>query len=423
MAVSLPQAVRLGTVEPGPRRGVRRVTWPGSWTCLPLPVPAGRPGRSTATHVQRGTARAAGQPASRAASRSTRRPDGRGLGAAPSTAQAAVAATVGAAPRRRARRARPCPRAAGRRSGPAPRRPRGRARPRAPAAPGAARRTRVKRGSSLCGSSQDSMPSARQAASVCGAGHVEQRAAVARRSARRIPGERPAARAAGEPEQHRLGLVVEGVPEQHHVGVEAAAATSARARRTAPRGPPPPGPSRRRSTSTRTRDGLVDAERAPSARPPRVGVRGGAVLEAVVDGHPDDVPAPARAPRRPSRPAGRASRRRREQATSDGAPGSSVGEPAAYGEPDRGDRGVEATRSDGVSRARGATQAAGSPISALDGRFAGSAQTALKSVHADLVDDARGRRRRRRGTAPSWRPGRAAGAAAGRGSRRPCGAG
>ena len=86
------------------------------------------------------------------------------------------------------------------------------------------RRTRVKRGSTLCGSSQKVRPCARHAAAV---------------SARRRPssgrsqggsqvahaGQRPGARAAAEAEQHGLGLVVEGVAEQHgRVGVRAGGA-------------------------------------------------------------------------------------------------------------------------------------------------------------------------------------------------------
>ena len=46
----------------------------------------------------------------------------------------------------------------------------------------------------------------------------------------------------------------------------------------------------------------------------------------------------------------------------------------------------------------------------------------VELLHADLVDDARGRSGRRRGTAPSWRRGRAAGAGSGRGCRSPGGA-
>ena len=78
----------------------------------------------------------------------------------------------------------------------------------------------MKRGSPLCGSVQNSMPSARQAASVS--------ARVRSSSGRPVDLERtpharqrPATGSAGQPEQHRLGLVVEGVPEEHGAGGEA----------------------------------------------------------------------------------------------------------------------------------------------------------------------------------------------------------
>ncbi len=105
------------------------------------------------------------------------------------------------------------------------------------------------------------------------------------------------------------------------------------------------------------------------------------------------------------------------QATATTSPGSELGQQRARtGTPDRGDRRVErhSTR---------ATQASGSSISALDGSVSRAGPDGVELLHADLVDDVRARRRRRRGTAPSWRRGRAGGAAACRGRRRPGGAG
>ena len=230
---------------------------------------------------------------------------------------------------------------------------------------------------------------------------------------RRIPASDRPPRAAGQPEQHGLGLVVEGVPEQHDRGAEALG-DLARARRTAPRraaasGPWPaavdarPGPRR----SRRRRGAAICATT-------RAGVLGGAVLQPVVDGDPDDPPGRPAAPRRRWRRAAPASRRRPEQATSTGLPGVD-GRPSARRTASRTAATAGSSAMAGaVSRARGAPRPPGRRSRPWWAGSPGSAQTALKSVHADLVDDARGRTRRRRGTAPSWRRGRAAGAAAGR---------
>ena len=79
-----------------------------------------------------------------------------------------------------------------------------------------------------------------------GPAHAEQRPgedAAARRHARQRPGAGPA----GEPEQHGLRLVVEGVAEQHR-GARRRRRRPSPARRTWPRGPPPRGrPDRPRS--------------------------------------------------------------------------------------------------------------------------------------------------------------------------------
>ena len=73
--------------------------------------------------------------------------------------------------------------------------------------------------------------------------HAEQRSAP-RWPPGPHPGDRPRARPAGQPEQHRLGLVVGGVREQHGarpVRASPPARPAAAARRTWPVGRPPPG--------------------------------------------------------------------------------------------------------------------------------------------------------------------------------------
>ena len=122
---------------------------------------------------------------------------------------------VAIGPARRGRRGR---RAAARRCGPAPRRPRPAARPRAAAAPRCAAAPAGSAGSSLCGSATASRPERGAGGRGGRAAQAEQRAQPAA-VARRHPGDRARPGAAAEPEQHRLGLVVEGVAEQD-AGVE-----------------------------------------------------------------------------------------------------------------------------------------------------------------------------------------------------------
>ena len=249
-----------------------------------------------------------------------------------------------------------------------------------------------------------------------GAGDVEQRPAVAVEAAAH-PGERPAARAAGQAEQHGLGLVVAGVPEQHGGRAEALG-RPARARRSGPGGRPPPAPGRPPRRAPAPLSGLVGAERGHLRDDPRrvlgrarPGARGRRSRR-----RPASRPC---GPRRRSPPAARASRRRRSRRPRTVCAGLEVGERAAYGEADRGDGRVEAHA---PQRTR-EIQALRVGDLGLGRQVLGALPDGVELVHAGLVDDARGRTSRRRGTAPSWRPGRAAGAAAGRGRRRPCGAG
>ncbi len=119
-------------------------------------------------------------------------------------------------------------------------------------------RERAKRGSSLCGSVHHSMPWARQAASVCCAGDVEQRTPEDVEAAPH-PGQRPAATAPG---RGRAALSRPGRRECGRAGPvrDRPARRPPPARRSAPRGPPPPGPGRTMVTWTRTDDGLVGTE-------------------------------------------------------------------------------------------------------------------------------------------------------------------
>ena len=78
-------------------------------------------------------------------------------------------------------------------------------------------RTRVKAGSSLSGRPTRSRPCARSRLAALRAAHAEEGTAEAAAGGRH-PGEGPAAGTAGEAEQHLLGLVVEGVAEEHGGG-------------------------------------------------------------------------------------------------------------------------------------------------------------------------------------------------------------
>ena len=173
------------------------------------------------------------------------------------------------------------------------------------AAPGPGRR----RGSALCGSSHGVSPSAAQAARVVARG----RSSSGRRqrpAPRRHPGQRPGARAPGQPEQHGLGLVVEGVPEQHRGrAVLGGGRVEGRvARRPGRR----PRARRRRRRPPPRRDRRPGRARGSAQRPrPRSAPRGRAGLQPVVDDHRAGRARPPAAPRTPSRRRAPGSRRRR----------------------------------------------------------------------------------------------------------------
>ena len=192
-------------------------------------------------------------------------------------------------------------------------------------------------GRRCAGPSQTSRPSTWQAVTVS----ARARRAEDAGSRRRTPahaGQGPSTRAAREPQQHGLGLVVAGVPQQHRGGGEPLGdllEDGVPRPRAAASGPSPAA-----STATRTATGLVRAhrghprhDRAATAADPSC--RPWSTVTAATR-HP------ALCPRGPSRRAGPSSRRPRSRRPRDAAPGRrrSV-EAAAYGEPDGGDGGVQ----------------------------------------------------------------------------------
>ena len=136
-----------------------------------------------------------------------------------------------------------------------------------------------------------------------GAGHVEQRPAVVVEAAAHA-GQRPAARAAGQAEQDGLGLVVEGVAEEHADRAEVLR-PAGRGRRTAPRAPPPPDRDRR----PEPRPGPWRSRRSPARPSARRRAR-----------RARPTPPGGRGRRSPRSPAGRACDPRRPSRTA--APGS-----------------------------------------------------------------------------------------------------
>ena len=113
----------------------------------------------------------------------------------------------------------------------------------------------------VCGS----RPRSAQAGAGRRHGGTEQRPHASGRGAAGMPGERPGARPAGQPEQHRLGLVVEGVAEQDG-DAPCLGGRRAPGRRSGQRGPRPPV----------RRDRWPPARRRPRPRPGRGPARGGA---------------------------------------------------------------------------------------------------------------------------------------------------
>ena len=137
-------------------------------------------------------------------------------------------------------------------------------------------------------------PASAHAQRGCVARRPEQRAAEHAPRTGGHPGQRAGAGAAGQPEQHRLGLVVERVPEQH------GPATASSARSAAARAGPSPGPSTRTATTS-----------AASPRPAHCAAARGDLRRAGLQAVVDDERAAARRARRRARPRARASRRRR----------------------------------------------------------------------------------------------------------------
>ena len=174
--------------------------------------------------------------------------------------------------------------------------------------------------------------------------------------------------------------------------------------------------------STRADDGLVDAERGHLRDDPRR--RGSAEPSC----SPWSTVTPTTrqrrlaAPRRPWRPAAPASRRRRSRRPAPGAR-LEVGERRGVRRAGRAATAGGASSRRRVSRARGATQASGSAISALEGRFAG-----LRPDGVEVRPCRPCRRRARTNAAPSRYCAILASRPSSRRSsrsrcRRPCGAG
>ena len=159
-------------------------------------------------------------------------------------------------------------------------------------------------------------PSASHAAAVVGAADAEQRTQVAA-VAPRMPAIERGPEPAAEAEQHRLGLVVEGVPEQH-VRVERVAPATQRGVAGGPGGglaarPPSPTVDRQRSRPGRTRARSRARRRcaACSAEP---------VLQAVIDGDQARPRRPARGASNAVAAASASESAPPEQATSTGPP-------------------------------------------------------------------------------------------------------
>ena len=217
------------------------------------------------------------------------------------------------------------------------------------------------RGSLLCGSVQNSMPSAPAGRLGVRAGHVEQRAAEHARTPRRMPARERPPEPRVSPSSTVSAWSSSVCPSSTCVGSEPGGELG-RARRTAPAGRPPPGRPPRPSTETVA----VTVSSTPSARhlvgDPR-GVLGRAVLEPVVDGHTDHAHGQRPRPRRRWRRAAPASRRRRSRRRGPCCRGRARRAPP-YGEPDGRDRRVRAPSEPAQPWTR-ATHGSGVGISAL----------------------------------------------------------
>ena len=272
------------------------------------------------------------------------------------------------APPRRARPGRRRPRAAPRPSGPARRRRPGRAPPPAPAGPPRAPAPGRTPGRRCAGPPTAPGPRRRRPARTTSRGEAQQRAPE-RAAHRGHAGQRAGPAPAGQPEQHRLGLVVEGVAEQDGAPAVASSAASRAVAGAAasPRRPP---------TSTATHGGgqaeagalpgRACGDLAPS-RPAARGRRRRAPLPGRT--RPARRPAPGSRRRRRPRPA---PARRRQ-----------VGEGPAHGDAHGGERGGRpgharpGLRSGGRGAVQPADPCSGWRISSRVGSVSGDSQTRL----------------------------------------------
>ena len=242
----------------------------------------------------------------------------------------------------RARRGRP---AAGRRCGPAPRPRRPAARPRAAAAPRCAAAPAGSAGRRCAGRPRASRPSAAQAAR-CRRGGARAAGGGSGPRDRAHAGDRARPRAAAEAEQHGLGLVVEGVPEQD--GRARRRSQSERGVAGGPgRGLGPAGPGRVDLDPDQVH--RVEAELvADRGHPPRLLGRSG--LQAVVDRDQAGRRSPARGASNASAAARASESAPPEQATNTGLAGDQA---LAHCRAHRGDRRMRSRhRVIGLSRGR-----------------------------------------------------------------------
>ena len=203
-------------------------------------------------------------------------------------------------------------------------------------------------------------------------------------------GDRARPGAAAQPEQHRLGLVVEGVAEQH-AGV-ARRGRPRRARRSGRRGRRPPG---RPARPTSTGDDLDRVEPelvAELRRPARACSAEPACSPWSTVTSPAGTPARAAPRTRPRRPA-RASRRRRSRRRAPAPALGDRGADRASGRPATAGPRSRSTAAAPISRGRGRSSAAGRRSRPWSAASRGDVQIALKPSSADLVDDGAHERR------------------------------
>ena len=232
-------------------------------------------------------------------------------------------------------------------------------------------------GSLFCGSSHDGIPARRRRPRVVAAGYPSSGRRQIRAAARTIPASDAGPGPAAQAEQHRLGLVVEGVPER-----DAGAVLGGRRRE---RGVPGrPGRGLRAAVAARpgpwTTCTGVQAQ-VPSAQRCRCGPLRRSLLQAVVDGHRPDGHAGPR----------RLEGERRGQGEGVGAPAAGdehaarleIGEGRPDGAADRGDRRLRAghralRRGWPGGRARAPPSRSAPLSSSIRGSVSAAPQTRLK---------------------------------------------